>query len=1157
MLRVDQVVETGGSGMPPRRHRRWLRVCAGGLALLVTTATVVRVWVVPAVIVGIIQKNYAGDVTVRDWWINRSSAGIRGLALREGFGPRSPIWAQVESVTSDLSLGALLRGRLTPRMLVLRSPRLVFRLDPNGRPLTRFPFRSTGTVGVLPDLRLVAGHVTIRQQGRVGELAMAGLDAELRSGTGGTTLRAGALDPTWGEWVAQGRLDPVMWSGTITVWGKRLVTDPALLAHLPYIPAEVWRHVAPRGPLEVHASLTLQPQTQTPLRVATDVDFRGTTLSLPSLGFVTAGTTGRLLVRDGVVQLEKIHGRALGGCVAASGTLDFAHRPPRAELTLRVEQVDAAHTPATWGLLRLGLPGRATGEARLNVRLAQEPIDLSGSSARLLIEGGTLRSTLRAEVLPRSRLTARLVAERIPLGELAALVLPRRSSLQGEATLRADAEADLTRLGNPNAWTAKGLIYSPRIVLGDSVLESPGTAFTVADGSVALSGIAARWKNKTLQGQATVGLDAPFPFLAQLEISDWDLSDLPRELSEGLRRIQLTGSLSAHTVAQGTISPLNLRDVGGQGRIGHVQIESLPLNDVSFHWTKVPGAIEVSGVAPRALGGRLTMDGRIPTSGHQDLRGTLTFAGIDLARLAALELAGGPELMGTAAGRVDYLVRRDAADNVPRLEANVALEAPDLTVEALHAKALQAIVTVRRQTLHYDIYAESLGGKIKLQGDVPLARTTDGPVLSGRVQAVGLELGELWNFMDLRGPLAELRGEAFLDATLAAPSFGLGALRGRGVLDLEGLRWGSHEVLGRLRASGVRTPEGWRLERLDGVLLGGPVHGSAWVETILTARPRAEFALDLEHVALRKALSFAPGLARQVDGAGDLHVSGRLGGDTFAVDAEAVADSARVFGVPVMELRVPAELNLSPVSKTGSFRVQRLTARVAGGRVQANALLRLGAEKAFTVAANLNGLDLEILSRLFTDARRPASGRVSGQVRLASRAPDDPRALRGRIVLDLDDAAIGEFPVLHQIDRFLGSAQGALFDDGDLSATIANREIVIEQFTLAGRLAQLHGSGTIGFNSQLNLEVLVNTGAIIPETGQTLVRLIPGLEEAFGRRGDKVSNVAGFLSNRLLKLRIAGTVRNPQVNADPAIVVTEAAVGFFGGVLKLPVDLIR
>ena len=85
-----------------------------GLGLLVTLLVfaIARTWVVPRLIVAGIGSSYQGRVTIRDWWLNTRSAGVVGLTLHEGHEARSPAWATADRVSTDLSLGSLLRGRV-------------------------------------------------------------------------------------------------------------------------------------------------------------------------------------------------------------------------------------------------------------------------------------------------------------------------------------------------------------------------------------------------------------------------------------------------------------------------------------------------------------------------------------------------------------------------------------------------------------------------------------------------------------------------------------------------------------------------------------------------------------------------------------------------------------------------------------------------------------------------------------------------------------------------------------------------------------------------------------------------------------------------------------------------------------------------------------
>ena len=124
-----------------------------------------------------------------------------------------------------------------------------------------------------------------------------------------------------------------------------------------------------------------------------------------------------------------------------------------------------------------------------------------------------------------------------------------------------------------------------------------------------------------------------------------------------------------------------------------------------------------------------------------------------------------------------------------------------------------------------------------------------------------------------------------------------------------------------------------------------------------------------------------------------------------------------------------------------------------------------------------------------SEPRKSARARVRlvvERLTLGGPNPALPQRYRGKVVLDLDDASLVALPVFREIDRFLGAARGGLFEDGDLLATIANRQLLVDMFTLEGRLVQLHATGTVGFDGQLNLEVLINTNQIIPETGRLM-----------------------------------------------------------------------
>ena len=162
-----------------RRTKRWLIV---GLTLtgLVTFGLFVRNWAIPAMIVAQLESHYKGKVTIRDWWWNGKTAGLVGLTLYEGTGEHSIAWVTVERVATDLSVGALIRGRFMPRQVTINLPRVLLRLDRNGRPLSRIPVApekpSSRPAPSLPAVLVKEAQITIRQEGRP-EMILTGVSA--------------------------------------------------------------------------------------------------------------------------------------------------------------------------------------------------------------------------------------------------------------------------------------------------------------------------------------------------------------------------------------------------------------------------------------------------------------------------------------------------------------------------------------------------------------------------------------------------------------------------------------------------------------------------------------------------------------------------------------------------------------------------------------------------------------------------------------------------------------------------------------------------------------------------------------------------------------------------------------------------------------------
>jgi translocation and assembly module TamB len=711
------------------------------------------------------------------------------------------------------------------------------------------------------------------------------------------------------------------------------------------------------------------------------------------------------------------------------------------------------------------------------------------------------------------------------------------------------AESDLGAARNPEAWTVSGEARSIRIRYQDASLDGVSARFHLKDGKLDVPALAAQLGGQPLNARLNVGLKRPRAFQGVLDVTDWNLAEALALVPGIPRPAPAAGTFSARAEVRGTLTPRSIQ-TQGQGRFDRLAAGPVTLSDVPFRWTTDGDTITLSGIEARPFGGQITAEARVPLTEGKPAEGSASIRGLDTALLSAAIPGEGLKLTGKADGQVEFHVPSGGS----ALNATGWLSAPDLTVQGLPAEQVYASVKAHPEALAYEVTAESLGGKIRFKGDIPLAEKV---VVNGQLQAVGFALTPAWKALGVSGAAARLEGLGAIDANMRQEFGGDDAgLWVHGIAEFRNLGWGRNYPLGQLRGIVAKTPASWRVDPLDGDLLGGPARGVVWGTSPPDSARTFEFDFRVDRADLRRVLAFLPLFSQNVEGFGTLRLAGGLGA-TFRANGDIAVPQARLFRLPVRELRVPAELVVDPGSGAGTVRVRGGSTRFAGGQVRGEGSIRLGTNRSFQGEVVLTGVDLNTLARVLTAARRPASGRISGRLSLNGPDPAEVARYRGRVILDLDDASILSLPILSALDRFLGSASGGIFEHGDLVCTIANKQVIVETFTLKGRIAQLHTTGTVGFDGQVNLVVLINTNQIIPQTGQALVMAIPGLRNAIGRREQATLQVANFLSNRLLKLRVTGTVKNPSVSLDPKIVVANTAVAFFAGVLKLPLGLVK
>ena len=1370
------------------RKLRWLGILA---ALFAVGFVVVRTWVVPAIIVRQIEAQYHGKVVVGDWWFGLNSAGISGVKLSESNAPDAPVWFTADRISTDVSIARLIRGRVMPTRIEIDRPKVDFRLDAKGQPLTKVPVDDTQGAGAkgkpaavpLPEIIARDGVVTLAQDGRK-PMILNGVEARLSPVPDGSNLSVKTDDPIWGQVAVTGHFDPTFKSGTFEIDSSPgFVADTKKLESIPFIPADVWSNLEPRGPVDAKVKITLNADSPKPVTVHTELTLKGTTARLNTLQVEATDATGRVIIDDALVRIEDLKGRTIDGTIAAKGLLDFGQKVPRFDLDVRLKDIDVTKTPAAWQLGEVGATGRISGRVDLKVKLDPSGPDLTGTDGRAVIEDGSFqgipiksmdlglradgkdlqyetlpqgsvdknnldaptttkllaeggpspasgglsvpesvlaalplldlasreqnflgwaaflakeaidymadhpsgrqkgglrlprtittqieledvdlltlidkgkkfgieipvpvagrfsiratatiplgtlgdvkayafkgdatlrgasidhvdlglvtthvelargvldlsdfrgqfvdrpsgnandpprptpdvptrgplptgafRGHLRASISPRGSATAHLEGERLPLGEVFAPFLPNPSPISGELTLLSDAKVDLGTIADPKTWSLNGHLDSRRIKYQSAILDQVATRFEVQQGHAIISDFAARLLGKPLTARANLELAAPHRFDGGVTVEGWEIGEVLKFVP-GLPNIPaIAGVLDAKGEASGALQPLDI-STRGAARVLRASVGPSPIGNVGFQWKTDAEVIAITGLELFAFGGKTTGEARIPIRPGQPLRASAELNGIDVAKLSAAIPDQSVILTGKADGRIDLTMPLDASV----IEGRVKLVAPDLTVregkgqaQGIAVRSLLVQAVARNGLVDYEATAEGLGGKFRFHGSAPVAADLSKVVSDGEALGVGFRVGEVWKGLGMSGSLAQLDGVGAFDANIRARIQPFQPA-GRGRFELRDLRYGKVSGLGGLKGVATLTPPTWRVEQLEGELLGGMVSGDAHSESFSGGSKVVGFDLKMDRVNLSKIARMVPSLAKEVEGFGSARVAGRLA-DAVQASAEILVPRARAFGIPIIDLRFPAEVEMVPATGSGSINSRHWTARVAGGSVRGSALNRFGHDQSFQAEVNLTGVDLEVLSKFHPTGKRPPTGKVSGKLTLHGPNPEHLDKVRGRVDLDLDDASLVELPLFKEMDRFLGaSGGGGLFEDGDVHGTIANKTLYVEQMTLTGRLIQVHATGSIAFNGGLNLEVLVNTNSKMSSSDLALLGLVPGIGQALGRGEEAVRRMANVLENSLLRFRVSGTTANPKVQLDPGIAVGGDAVGFFSTIIK-------
>jgi hypothetical protein len=138
-----------------------------------------------------------------------------------------------------------------------------------------------------------------------------------------------------------------------------------------------------------------------------------------------------------------------------------------------------------------------------------------------------------------------------------------------------------------------------------------------------------------------------------------------------------------------------------------------------------------------------------------------------------------------------------------------------------------------------------------------------------------------------------------------------------------------------------------------------------------------------------------------------------------------------------------------------------------------------------------------------------------------------------------------KFPVLEALRPYLaGVSFNTQFNQGDLKATLGRGVIRVQELSLVSDTAQVYIDGTATIAGRLNLSAIVHTGEF-RVTGRLVQSLVQALAVSIAPEAALLSRASAFLSNRVIYLRIGGTVSRPVPRVQPLPILRAEAIRFF------------
>ena len=628
-----------------------------------------------------------------------------------------------------------------------------------------------------------------------------------------------------------------------------------------------------------------------------------------------------------------------------------------------------------------------------------------------------------------------------------------------------------------------------------------------------------------------IDLAAPYKFEASGKLEKLSLTQLfsgVTSVDEEVETASLTGVLRGDFSASGQVENFDWK-TNGEIDLLRPTYNQNALEDIKANWDIEGSQWDKSKLTIEAF------DGIVDLVELANLPDSIR---LKMKNIDAEQVATVIELPTKLAGKINGDLLLKYVVDPKRRSADLTISGTAIRAGAADFGDLTLTANYLDQTLKYDLNGAIFSGKLTAEGSTNLKEadfaTLKLPLELTLTDASVAGLKAAANSSSLQPLTGRLSAKA--DVMLGVD----GTITADGRMGVGQAKWNGQLITRQASVHFKLTDELLFFDDLDVELKRGTIMGQATIPLATGASGRYELAvrnLDLERLAELYSKDF------EAHGLLDGRMTGQIGRQITGRGFVGV-QRASLGGVAGQSLRLPLQFQVSSQSGTGKVELRRSSFRIFDGNASGKAELAFGNALNVDVDMNFSNVNTDKMIAQLAGVSQGDQGKLTGRLKLSGRGVRSTRNLKGSFRGSLDRVSAFELPVISDISRLVSAPnlQTANFDSNAIELVLSNNQVDVKQLNFSSSLVKIAITGQAFLDGRLKLAAATRVENLQQPTLLDELAGSPLASLNVGPLGT-VTRLSEFLSERVVFLKIGGTISRPQVRVDTS--------------QQLPAELIR